>query len=425
MSAPPITASHMQLAALKELTVRFIAAEMRAKTPQPLLTDLLKEFSTVNPDHLARSDSLSKFLGDQQRRAWKNIQPKIKTADRKQADADVAELKRRITQRSCLGCKREDAKNKQTPYICGTGAASRDELQVARVGNCIRPIRSLYEYWHQVVVTLISEWAFAGTDAGLQDLAVTFSTECEDAASIAIDPNQPYQVSGATEFLDDHVLPARASDVSLSFTTALLDWNSILAIPWLLAHELVCHTFQGKRSPGKARYCEADCPLYEGWMDEVAFRLLQGNLASGWTMSAAVKSPFLSQYEQQILNEAAAYRRWRYGEGPSAPASVHAPQWNIGRSAAEDALRFFERWHQSEQLETRKYWALRKVMTLSFRLMRLDPAEHASEVVFELGRVCAEGVQEEATPEKAEDIEAVLMSPPKSLTNWFTRIKSL
>jgi hypothetical protein len=425
VSGQPITASHMQLAALKELTVRFIAAEMRAKASQPLLHALLDEFSSIDPKEVARNDSLSKFLNAQQKRACCNIQPKITSANRGPANSHAVELKRRITQRSCAGCKREDTKKKRKPYVCGQGSAARDAQQVARVGNCIRPIRGLYDYWHRVVVALISEWAFVSDNSGTEDLTVTFSTECDEPESTSIEVNRPYQVSGATEFLDEHVLPARASDVSLTFTTARLNWNSILAIPWLLTHELVCHAFQGKSHPNTPRYCEVDCPFYEGWMDEVAFRLLQGNLASGWTLTTAGESDFLTQYPAHILDEAAAYRRWRYGEGPVALASVHAPLWRIGRTAAEDALSFFERWHQNEDASARKYWALRKVAVLSFRLQRLDPAEQALELVAAIGRVCAEGIQDRATPEQAERIEEVLMAPATALTPWITKIKSL
>jgi hypothetical protein len=143
-----------------------------------------------------------------------------------------------------------------------------------------------------------------------------------------------------------------------------LDWASLLQVPWLITHEFICHVQQIPGAGGAARpRCAPGCVFYEGWMDEVARRLLQTDL-----VARAVKphTGFIFKHRLTIDDAATKYRAWRYGDAPGANPPKYAAQWKIGMNAARSLLQLFE-------LACPPDTALRNLVGLSFRIQRAHP----------------------------------------------------
>jgi hypothetical protein len=187
-------------------------------------------------------------------------------------------------------------------------------------------------------------------------------------------PPPPRRVQAVTVLLDEGRAPS--SEIRLSLTGPL-DWDSLLEIPWILAHELVCHAQQVPPRDGRRREApQEDCPFFEGWMDEVAHGLFKTWVVS--ESSSDVNAPFVLKHAQQFAQAAANFRRNRFAVssdiGPESNVHLLARQWELGAQAARVLERFFETCAAYEQEETRGRAALAQLVSLSYRIQGVTTA---------------------------------------------------
>jgi hypothetical protein len=172
------------------------------------------------------------------------------------------------------------------------------------------------------------------------------------------------RVQAITEFLDDSRSPL--AEIRLAIKGPL-DWDSLLVVGWIIAHEFVCYAQQVPPRDARPRAaCRENGPFFEGWMDEVAHALFNIRVVS--EASDTPVTGFLRQYAQQILAAVADFRHDRYEAGPGGDPHPLARQWQLGAQAARILWRFFETCTAYEQEETRRRAALAQLVSLSYRI---------------------------------------------------------
>jgi hypothetical protein len=174
----------------------------------------------------------------------------------------------------------------------------------------------------------------------------------------------PQRVRAATVFLDENRSPLAEMRLSISRE---LDWDSLLVVAWIIAHEFVCHAQQMPPRDGRPRTMpRKDCLFFEGWMDEVAHGLFEAHVVSE---SANVPDAgFVRRYAQQIAHAATSYRRNRYEMGLEDNPHQLARQWGLGAESARVLRRFFETGAAYEQEKTRRRASLAQLVNLSYRI---------------------------------------------------------
>jgi hypothetical protein len=78
-----------------------------------------------------------------------------------------------------------------------------------------------------------------------------------------------------------------------------LEWESLCQILYVLAHEYVCHAYQGLHSDKDRRAADERCAWSEGWMDEVAWKLTEL-----WLTVAHVQWPAWVQQGRHSVRDA-------------------------------------------------------------------------------------------------------------------------
>lgn len=180
------------------------------------------------------------------------------------------------------------------------------------------------------------------------------------------EPTPIWKAHGSTDFQD--LSNSRMSQVRLDLNVDELDWDSLLAVVWVLTHELFCHVSQVSpldRQPRQA--CRASCAFFEGWMDKVAYWLLETDQIAPWSQC---RSAFVSQHRDEILQAASAYRQDRYGIGPGSNRLSMASQWDLGVETARTVRQFLEATSPQIEERVRRRISLGQLVTLSFRIQK-------------------------------------------------------
>jgi hypothetical protein len=155
--------------------------------------------------------------------------------------------------------------------------------------------------------------------------------------------------------------------------------SDLLAIPYVFAHEIICHAYQ-KAGLGKDVLCERgdDCPFTEGWMDELAFNslceLLQKYRNNAPALIRAMPSKIYEQ-SQKVFDS-------RY--------YVERDRRAFSRATGRDALRSVEQllwiWHDhpyfSRYATTPDLIVNEVLFEFSFLLNILADDNQAEDVVF-------------------------------------------
>lgn len=213
------------------------------------------------------------------------------------------------------------------------------------------------------LTTALVEWVWQGHDWVTVPPPHRLATAWTDKFCGELSPGR-WRVQAITEFLDDSRSPM--AEIRLAIKEPL-DWESLLVVAWVIAHEFVCYAQQVPPRDARPRVASRENgPFFEGWMDEVAYALFKSRVLSD---SPDAPAPgFLHKYAQQISAAVANFRNDRYEAGPGGNTHPLARQWELGAQAARILWRFFETCAAYEREETRRRAALAQLVGLSYRI---------------------------------------------------------
>lgn len=187
-------------------------------------------------------------------------------------DPEAAELARRIgvafdaelSRQGCKGCGNGEPCRGEAPFS--------DDAKVADGGQCLGDLRALLAWARRAALDRYGP-AAAAAGLGPDRLPATLLSTAHSPDPVHRLSN-PSQVVGLTSFTTDPQ-GRPASVIKLVFQIEAMDWESFLAIPYVMLHECLVHAFQGARATEGLRVpAEAACPFTEGWLDRLAFEVL-------------------------------------------------------------------------------------------------------------------------------------------------------
>ena len=248
--------------------------------------------------------------------------------------------------------------------ICD-GSVADDKL-IDR-GRCVQPLLELFETVLEVTRRYYREKSTSFRH--LNGLSVEFSTGFTDT--------KPHDcpidcfVGGKTTYLDHG--GALLSDVHLSINIERLDEASYLATAYVLLHEIVCHAFQRtiplSATPHPRMPSEPDDAFTEGWMDWVAYEILEEVLAEqGPARDLAQQFHFAND-----ARDASNALHLARVDDRQQNASKHAVTRAFGKEVAERVLHLFGRLPEAAA----DPWGL--FLRLSFDLNMLPGFDQLSE----------------------------------------------
>jgi hypothetical protein len=361
---------HLPFDPLKVLSARLLALPIFGQvTPASQENQALMEFcSSVASVRAARpaDPRLSVFLATQlaSTQAYAQALPAAKGAPLLPLLARLGAMRRSV---DCATCAQSGG-----GHQCLGSNAQRDDAQISGTGLCLAILHQCVEHVTARCAQALIDWGWQGDARPVAALAHRWGTRWPGPPQWE-SPSGDWKVRAGTDFLDDPKTGVRLAQIALGFEVDDLDWTSLLAVPWLVAHEFVCHV-QQLPVAGAARQGPAPaCPFFEGWMDEVASQLLLADLVAGWL--GPPQPGFVQRHRADISTVVGTYRLQRYGEAPGAKVHVHAGQWKIGRDAARQAGELLaltaQRPTHPERLET----GLRMLLGLSVRIQAATPTE--------------------------------------------------
>jgi len=426
---------HMELPALKRLALRLIAAPVFGEVaPDTVEADLHTHFCRFDTkDPSLSSGSLTEFLTFRLAET-RSTMPPLTAKNGPKAKLLTDQLERVIgTQGNgsdlCSQCA------KKTRHVCNGLDKARDAQQVAEKGLCISVIHELFGYLKPAISDIVRIWVNGGDARILQNLDVRVSTVWGgDPVKKDPDPDDRWSVGGALVYRDVQVTPKWLSDVQLKFQPMFFGWSSLLCLPWVITHELVCHAFYGFADRQIERDgCARDCPFNEGWMDEVAHQILVADLTDVGRASTRPRCALMEGWQKEIIETAGHYRGWRYGEIPGSSPTIYAPQWRLGKKVARGVYDVFARSVANRDPSAKARWALRQLVRLSYRIQKHGPdSDLSNDIVTCMATVVAKA---KAIPSKAKasrpeakllgEITLLLNDEIETFSNWMSDLKSL
>lgn len=343
------------------------------------------------------------------------------------ASAHVADLPRK--EQASLVSSLEALRQAISSFACKTCAGprghqcdgideKRDDEQIDSRGLCLGLVREMRDHVAARMDRAVTRWgAVQETDQSVP--AYRWATQWVGGPRWQL-PTAQWKADAATRFLDEGNF--RVAEVALTLAVEEIDWDSLLVIPWLFTHEFVCHVSQAAPMSGQARKeCRRFCPFFEGWMDEVSYKIFEADMVSGWL--GRTRSTFLNAHREAFVQAASDFRRERYGTGPATNRRLLAAQWNLGAEAARTLLRFFESASPQDEEETVRRVALSQLLTLSFRIQRATATPH------DLDRVVSGCLLAGSVGLTADDLNArasllnLLTEPITAFSTWIEELE--
>jgi hypothetical protein len=264
----------------------------------------------------------------------------------------VGELKRRVEGISCQRCSGSSGK-----VCCG---APDDDETVASGGECLAPIRALFEFARDSAVHYYRKFGTQIPEVGLPEVVLSTDYVRRKPHDVPVE----FFVGGSTGYCDADGRPM--SEVRLILWVEEFDWNTFLAALYVLFHECVSHAFQGiTQTCGKGWLTAPSCALdtqcvgvataagreatgrddafSEGWMDHVAHELMSESLRD---RAAPFPNAWLDapDYLQTAGRFHAARQKYDLPSGVlSTDASEYAILCAEGVLAAQNFCSLFER----------------------------------------------------------------------------------
>jgi hypothetical protein len=233
---------------------------------------------------------------------------------------------------------------------------TNDEANLAK-GECIALLREL-------LLAIEMQTRRVYSRATTRFPTVCLSTESthrhQDAALFG-----EFDVSGFCDVDDDAEL---TSWVILSFKEKSLHFRTICALPYMLAHEMVCHAFQTLHQ-GKRETPDGKCLWSEAWMDRFAYELTQSWL----DVQPASFPSWVHVDRQKVEAQSHAIHEFRY-EPRGSLTEEQADDLN----AARDAFRLLkESWSLAPGLLLERH----RVALFSTRLNACDATNQDREQI--------------------------------------------
>ncbi|MGB9181584.1 MAG: hypothetical protein WCB68_20310 [Pyrinomonadaceae bacterium] len=148
--------------------------------------------------------------------------------------------------------------------------ANGEEI-VGDKGCCMSSLRQMFEIAYEVAKIYYSKF----TTHPLNSLPeVVFSTKHSRDMSDLHDLPIRYAITGSTEYCS--LGEQYWSAVNLKMCIEDFDFDSYMAVPYILFHECIAHAFHGiVPSPHARKPSEPEDGFAEGWMDYVAFKIME------------------------------------------------------------------------------------------------------------------------------------------------------
>ena len=417
-----IPPDHMELPALKRLALRLIALPIFGTiTPDTVESDLFEQFCRVAPDDPKLiSGSLSDFLKAQLAAARARMPPPGSPGG-SQAKALADTLEKAIGQDLCRSCANA------TKHVCNGSDASRDAQQVDEEGLCISVVHEVFEYLKSAIEAILRAWVLP--EHRLSELDIRLSTLWSgDPGRDKPDSDEVWGVGGSLLYRDIQTAPRWLSDVRLHFQPKFLTWSSVLCIPWVLTHELVCHAYfgYGNRLLERDGLLVRDCPFNEGWMDELAHQILVADLTGLLRATRQKRGDLLRNFVRDIVDAATQFRGWRYGDTPGSSPATFAGRWRLGKKTARDVRDFFAQCVGNANPQKRDQWALRHLARLSYRIQQHGPlGTPAHTMVSQIGTLAAVAKYADRDSPLARDVSRLLNSNIVKFDPWLKDLKHL
>jgi hypothetical protein len=217
---------------------------------------------------------------------------------------------------------------------CGSNVChgtSDDSDNVDRRGLCITPIKDLFV----AVEKFAREYYANHTTRGIEpEQELIFQTGPPDQP-VAHDVPVDYKLSGSVS-----VAP-KATVVKLLLHPTQFDRETMLAVLYILFHEMICHAFQGsirsEQERSRAAFGDMD-EFAEGWMDNLAIRALREFLVKNASEDADLVH---LRNDCDALKVAEHFHHQRRNMG-SKKASRFAPINWLGANVADMTQEYFD-----------------------------------------------------------------------------------
>lgn len=255
---------------LKALAARLTAAMLLEALP---LTEVNEEAQSRQESFLdqvrAAADKLqdekSGRLDESLRRL--SVDLASETIDGESAALD--ELRERLKQLAnelkridCSKCAKSDQ------FVCRGDDRNHDASIVSKSGQCIAPLKEVASFVERQTRQIYTDARFASPTI---IVSTSPASKTSDQGML-----KHFDIGGYSEVLRGQV---PISVVGLEIRERAFDWNALCAVLYIMAHETICHAFQGLDG-GVRVDAEEKCAWTEGWMDRLAFKLTQEWLAS-------------------------------------------------------------------------------------------------------------------------------------------------
>jgi hypothetical protein len=259
------TPTHIGFAGRKAVIARLLAYEARARNAPDSRSDAAERVLNEMLDSANQATTqpspkpLDEWLRDAVQSAQNITKARWGSQSRTPAAGMLHDLKEQAAALSCSACANGG-------QICRGN--QRDNQIVAAGGRCLRQV---FEAFSEA--SALAE-AYYRTYAGAYRSPPRLILCTSEAAAKPHDIPIGIFIGGETRYADDGSGPL--SVVELKIAIGLLDWESWLAVLYLLMHELVCHAYAGSAVPNAPRQgLRSFDPFAEGWMDRVCGMILE------------------------------------------------------------------------------------------------------------------------------------------------------
>jgi hypothetical protein len=199
----------------------------------------------------------------------------------------MLKLSRRLARINCKRCVGSIER------IC-CGDPAKDEVNLFG-GECLAVLNDL-------LACIVSQAQLIYADAASRFPLIKLSTENTHRDQDQ-DLFREFNISGFCDVIDDEAL---TTYVVLAFKAGTFDWSAMCGVPYVLAHEVVCHAFQNLA--GRRRAADGKCLWSEAWMDRFAFELTRH-----WLLHPPRGFPkWLLADALEVEEQASAIHKFRY-----------------------------------------------------------------------------------------------------------------
>jgi hypothetical protein len=271
-----MVASHLLLSHRKELCARILLVQgieaVQDLAPEATVRDAVRRFHTSFEDLLVErlrvshdAVRLDTFVNELFEEASKGGPVSILRDHPQINDKFFETVDLLRSDRFDIVC--DNCASKANSAVCG---GYNDDNTVTLCGHCIRPLKSFFE----VVISVAEIYHKEHLQNSVFSLPrVFFSTAYsnEKPHGLAVD----YRIGGDVKFHG-----VRLSEITLTIAVRDFDWKSYLATPYVLFHEAIAHVYADSLqvpgvSVGPRELPSDDASFAEGWMDYVAFLVMQ------------------------------------------------------------------------------------------------------------------------------------------------------